>query len=165
MIALGVDSGSRCTGFGVVERRGGRDRALAYGAVRLPADLPHPERLLTIHERLRDLIAEHRPDVAALEGVFVAGNAQSALKLGQVRGAVMVTCAAAGVPLLEFSPAEVKTAVAGYGRAEKRQVQAMVKAILGLGTLPSPFDAADALALALCALSASQSPLAPRRRP
>lgn len=165
MIALGVDSGSRCTGFAVVERREGRDRALAYGAVRLAAELSHPQRLLKIHERLRDLIVEHRPDVAALEGVFVAGNAQSALKLGQVRGVVMVTCAAAGVPLLEFSPAEVKTAVAGYGRAEKHQVQAMVKAILGLPTLPSPFDAADALALALCALTASQSPLVTARRP
>ncbi|MGC8762096.1 MAG: crossover junction endodeoxyribonuclease RuvC [Acidobacteriota bacterium] len=165
MIALGVDSGSRCTGFGVVERRGGRDRALSYGALRLPGDLPHPQRLLRIHEALRDLIAEHHPDVAALEGVFVAGNVQSALKLGQVRGAVMVACAAAGLPLLEFSPAEVKTAVAGYGRAEKHQVQAMVKAILGLADLPSPSDAADALALALCALSASTSPLAPRRRP
>lgn len=163
MIALGVDSGSRCTGFGVVERRGGRDRALDYGAVRLSGDLPHPERLFRIHQRLKSLIEEHRPDVVALEGVFVAGNAQSALKLGQVRGAVMVTAAAAGVPLLEFSPAEVKVAVAGYGRAEKRQVQAMVKAILGLETLPSPFDAADALALALCALSASSSPLVSRR--
>ncbi|MEW5763453.1 MAG: crossover junction endodeoxyribonuclease RuvC [Acidobacteriota bacterium] len=156
MIALGVDSGSRCTGYGVVEGRGPAHRALAFGAVRLSPDLPHSERLALIGERLRALIGEFHPEVLALEGVFMAENAQSALKLGQVRGAVMLTAAQVGVPVLEISPAEVKAAVTGYGRAEKVQVQKMVQAILGLPKPPTPLDASDALALAICALARSR---------
>ena len=153
MIALGVDSGSRCTGYGVVEGRGAAHKALAYGALRLEPDLPHPDRLALIGARLRELIGEFRPEVLALEGVFMAENAQSALKLGQVRGAVMLTAAQEGVPVVEISPAEVKAAVTGYGRAEKTQVQKMVQAILGLPKPPTPHDASDALALAICALA------------
>jgi crossover junction endodeoxyribonuclease RuvC len=158
MIALGVDSGSRCTGYGVVEGRGANHRALAFGAVRLSPDLPHSERLALIGAKLREIIGEFHPQVLALEGVFMAGNAQSALKLGQVRGAVMLTAAQEGVPVMEVSPAEVKVAVTGYGRAEKMQVQKMVQAILGLPVPPSPHDASDALALAICALA--RGPLA-----
>lgn len=155
MIALGVDSGSLSTGYGVVLAQGSVRRALDYGAIRNDARTPHPERLALIFRRLRDLIRQFRPDLLALEGVFVSQNVQSALKLGQVRGAVMVAAAEEGVPVVELAPNTVKAAVTGYGHAEKSQVQFMVKAILGLPTLPKPHDAADALALAICALNRS----------
>ncbi len=153
MIVLGVDSGSLSTGYGVVEGSGNLHRALAFGAIRCKSDQPHPERLAAIHRAIREIIQTHRPQILALEEVFVARNAQSALKLGQVRGAVMVAAFEAGVEVLEFSATQVKSAVTGYGRAEKGQVQLMVKSILGLTKVPEPHDAADALALAICALS------------
>jgi crossover junction endodeoxyribonuclease RuvC len=155
MIALGVDSGSLSTGYGIVEGHANRLRALDYGAIRNPADREHPERLALIHKRIREVIALHRPEVLALEQVFVARNAQSALKLGQVRGAVMVAGIEEGLRIIEFSATQVKAAVTGFGRAEKTQVQFMVKTILGLEKIPHPHDAADALALAICALSRS----------
>lgn len=155
MIALGVDSGSLSTGYGVVERRGSSYLSLDYGAIRNASKTPHAERLLVIHDHLSEVIERFRPSILSLEGVFFSKNAQSALKLGQVRGAVMVTAASRGVEIREFSPAEVKTAVTGYGRAEKEQVQKMVKSMLGLPSIPRPNDAADALALALCALARS----------
>lgn len=153
MIVLGVDSGSLTTGYGVVEGAGNLHKALAYGAIRCRADQPHPERLAAIHRAIGEIIQNHRPEILALEEVFMARNAQSALKLGQVRGAVMVAASEAGVDVLEFSATQVKAAVTGYGRAEKSQVQLMVKSILGLAKVPEPNDAADALALAICALS------------
>ncbi len=153
MVVIGVDSGSLCTGFGVVEGTGNVQRVLAYGAIRNQAKTDHAQRLAVIHDGLVSVIREHRPDLLALEGIFMAKNAQSALKLGQVRGAVMVTAFAEGVRVVEFSPAEVKVAVTGYGRADKSQVQHMVKSILGLREIPRPHDAADALALAICALA------------
>ncbi len=153
MVVLGVDSGSLCTGFGVVEGAGNVQRALTYGAIRNQSKTGHAERLAAIHNGLLSVIREYRPELLALEGVFMAKNAQSALKLGQVRGAVMVTAVAEGVRVAEFSPAEVKVAVTGYGRADKSQVQHMVKSILGLREIPRPHDAADALALAICALA------------
>jgi len=155
MIALGVDSGSLSTGYGVVERRGSSYRSLDYGAIRNTSKTPHSERLLVIYEHLIEVIERFQPSILSLEGVFMSKNAQSALKLGQVRGAVMVTAASRGVKIREFSPAEVKSAVTGYGRAEKEQVQKMVKSMLGLPSIPRPHDAADALALALCALASS----------
>jgi crossover junction endodeoxyribonuclease RuvC len=155
MIAIGVDSGSLRTGYGVVRGAGNRSRCLAYGVIRLQPSAPHPERLAAIHRGLKDLIREHRPDVLALEGAFFSVNAQSALKLGQVRGAVMVTAFMEGLEVREYSPAEVKAAVTGHGRAAKEQVQRMVKALLGLEAIPEPHDAADALALALCAIARS----------
>jgi crossover junction endodeoxyribonuclease RuvC len=155
MIVLGVDSGSLSTGYGVVEGNGNRLRALDYGAIRNPSDREHPERLSLIYKGLRDLIGRHHPEVLALEQVFVARNAQSALKLGQVRGAVMVAGMESGLRVVEFSATQVKAAVTGFGRAEKAQVQFMVKTLLGLQKLPQPHDAADALALAICALTRS----------
>ncbi len=153
MVVLGVDSGSVCTGFGVVEGTGNVQRALTFGAIRNRPKTGHAERLAVIHDGLVKVIREYRPELLALEGVFMAKNAQSALKLGQVRGAVMVTAFTEGVRVVEFSPAEVKVAVTGYGRADKSQVQHMVKSILGLREIPRPHDAADALALAICALA------------
>jgi crossover junction endodeoxyribonuclease RuvC len=153
MVVLGVDSGSLSTGYGVVEGDGRLHRALAYGAIRNDPGTGHPQRLALIRDKLREVIREYRPQLLALEGVFVSRSPVSALKLGQVRGAVMVTAMDEGLEVREFSPAEVKMAVTGYGRADKEQVQVMVKAILGLPKPPRPHDAADALALALCALN------------
>jgi crossover junction endodeoxyribonuclease RuvC len=155
MIVLGVDAGSLSTGYGVVEAVGNRHRALDYGAIRNVPERTHPERLARIHARLLEVIDRYGPAVLALEEAFVARNAQSALKLGQVRGAVMVAAIGRGLEVMEFSPAEVKAAVTGHGRAEKAQVQLMVKALLGLTRVPEPHDAADALAVAICALGSA----------
>ena len=153
MIALGVDSGSLSTGYGVVQAQGSTHRALEFGAIRNESGTPHPERLIRIFRRLQEVIEKFHPDILALEEVFVSQNIQSALKLGQVRGAVMVAAAGRGVPVLELAPNTVKAAVTGHGHADKTQVQFMVKTILGLKAVPKPHDAADALALAICALN------------
>lgn len=164
MIALGVDSGSLSTGYGVVQATGSTHRALDFGAIRNDAATPHAERLALIFRRLHEIMDRNPPDLLALEEVFVSRNPQSALKLGQVRGAVMVAAAERGVPVVELSPTMVKAAVTGHGHADKAQVQFMVKAILGLSSIPKPHDAADALALAICALN-RKSPLELGARP
>ena len=153
MIVLGVDPGSLCTGYGLVESGSRVHRALEWGAIRNPPSASQPERIAGIYRNLREIACRFKPHLMAIEGVFYCKNAQSALKLGQVRGAVMMAALEEGLEIREFSPAEVKVAVTGYGRAEKAQVQAMVKTILALPKLPEPHDAADALALALCALT------------
>src|SRR5688572_18205531 len=119
------------------------------GAIANPASNSFPEKLRVIHAELSILIARHRPDVVAIENLFHAVNARSALKLGHARGVAMLAAVEAGVPIVEYTPAEVKRAVVGYGRAEKPQVQMMVKLLLGLAAPPSPHDAADALAVAI----------------
>lgn len=153
MIVLGVDPGSLCTGYGLVDGGARVHRAIVWGAIRSPSSASQPERLAGIYRNLREISQRFKPQLMAIEGVFYCKNAQSALKLGQVRGAVMMAALEEGLEVREFSPAEVKVAVTGYGRAEKAQVQTMVKTILGLPKLPEPHDAADALALALCALT------------
>lgn len=154
MVIMGVDPGSRVTGFGVISLEGNRVRCLDYGAIRTVAGRqavpPVCDRLNLIFQGLQKVIAQHSPDVVAVEGVFHAANVKSALTLGHVRGVVLLAVAQAGIPLSEFSPLEVKKAVAGYGRADKSQVQSMVQVLLHLRTLPEPHDASDALALALC---------------
>ncbi len=145
---LGIDPGSRVTGYGLVEVQGSRSRCVAQGVIRLP-EKPLEQRLLLLLTRLRELIAEHRPDEAALEQVFVRRNVASALVLGQARGAALCAIAEAGLPLYEYAPASIKQAIAGSGRAEKPQVQRMVKVLLNLPAAPAE-DAADALACALC---------------
>src|SRR5688572_31890396 len=123
---------------------------IVCGAIAIPASNSFPEKLKIIHVELGLLIAEHRPDVVAIENLFHAANARSALKLGHARGVAMLAAVEAGVPIVEYTPAEIGRAVVGYGRAEKHQVQQMVKLILGLSALPTPHDAADALAVAIC---------------
>lgn len=154
---LGLDPGSAVTGFGLVESDGRKHTAVEYGAIRLPVRAPFAERLLVLGERLKDLIARLQPHQIAIEDVFAALNVKSALKLGQVRGVAMLVAGRAGVPIAEYSPLEVKRAVVGYGRAEKHQVQLMVKTLLGLTEVPQPHDAADALALAICHLHRSET--------
>jgi len=147
---FGIDPGSERTGYGCVETDGSRHRIVVCGAITTPPFATFPEKLLTIHRRLAALIGECRPDCVAIENLFHATNVRSALKLGHARGVAMLAAVEAGLPVAEYTPAEIKRAVVGYGRADKRQVQHMVKLILGLGELPSPHDAADALAVAIC---------------
>src|SRR6185437_8573700 len=122
------------------------------GAIASPAAAPFPQKLKTIHSELALLLAAHRPDCVAIENLFHAINARSALTLGHARGVAMLAAVEAGVPIVEYTPAEVKQAVVGYGRAEKTQVQSMIQLLLGLSEPPAPFDAADALAIAVCHL-------------
>ena len=150
MKVLGIDPGTAACGYGIVHESGGRIRALDHGWWQTPARERPELRLKTIFEGVQALIAEHAPDAVALEESFVGADARTALSVGQARGAVLVAAATAGMECTEYAPARVKQAVCGYGRAEKEQVQRMVKAILGLDTPPTPNHAADALAVAIC---------------
>lgn len=153
MRVLGIDCGTEYTGFGVVELAlSGRLHYLTCGAIKLSPRDPLPARLNCIYTRLEELIHEHRPDQVAIEDVFYALNAKSALKLGQVRGVAMLAAAAAGLEVAEYAPLSIKSAVVGYGRAEKQQVQHMVTRLLELAEPPEPTDASDALAIAICHL-------------
>jgi crossover junction endodeoxyribonuclease RuvC len=146
---FGIDPGSERTGYGCVETNGSRHRIVISGAITSPA-ASFPDKLLAIHAGLSALLAECRPDCVAIENLFFATNVRSALKLGHARGVAVLAAVEAGVPIAEYTPAEIKRAVVGYGRAEKPQVQQMVKILLGLSAPPSPNDAADALAVAIC---------------
>ena len=152
MRVFGIDPGSARTGYGCVQSDGVRHRLIVCGAIGSPASRPFPEKLKVIHAELQTLLARHRPDCVAIENLFHAANARSALKLGHARGVAMLAAVEAGVAIVEYTPAEVKQSVVGYGRAEKRQVQSMVQLLLGLAEPPAPFDAADALAIAVCHL-------------
>ena len=150
MKILGVDPGSQCTGYGCIDTSGSRHSVVVCGVIAAPAHVTFPEKLLTIHQGLSELLAQHQPNAVAIEDLFYARNARSALILGHVRGVLMLAASEAGVPISEYSPTEVKQAVVGYGRAEKRQVQQMVTLILGMDTAPTPLDVSDALAVAVC---------------
>jgi crossover junction endodeoxyribonuclease RuvC len=147
---FGIDPGSERTGYGCVETDGSRHRIVTCGAITSSRSASLPDRLLAIHTGLSALLAECRPDCVAIENLFFATNVRSALKLGHARGVAMLAAVEAGLPVVEYTPAEIKRAVVGYGRAEKPQVQQMVKILLGLAAVPSPHDAADALAVAIC---------------
>lgn len=150
MRVLGIDCGSRITGYGVIDSGGASCVLVECGAIRVKSTDQLGLRLKSIHAGIEDLIQRCRPDAAAFENVFYATNVSSALKLGHVRGVSMVAAAQSNLPIFEYSPLEVKSAVTGYGRAEKSQVQQMVRALLHLQTLPEPYDASDALAVAIC---------------
>lgn len=150
MRVFGIDPGSERTGYGCVETDGSRHRIVVCGAIRCPALASFPDKLLRIHSQLSEILADCRPACAAIENVFYSVNARSALKLGHARGVAMLAAVEAGIPVFEYTPAEIKRAVVGYGRAEKPQVQQMIKLLLGLAEVPSPHDAADALAVAIC---------------
>jgi len=147
---LGVDPGSGATGYGMIDTDGSRHRTILFGAVTTSPRRPFHQRLLTIFEELDAVLAREGADVMAIEGVFHSANVQAALKLGHARGVALVVAARRGLDVREYSPLEIKSAVVGYGRAEKIQVQAMVQLILGLPELPTPDHAADALAVAIC---------------
>ena len=150
MKVVGIDPGTANCGYGIVHESGGRLKAIAHGCWTTGADVPIELRLRTLFDGVAALIAEHAPDAVVLEESFVGADARIALSVGQARGAVLVASAVAGIECTEYAPARVKQAVCGYGRAEKSQVQRMVKAILGLPKVPTPNHAADALAVAIC---------------
>ena len=152
MRVFGIDPGSVRTGYACVETDGRRHRLIACGAITVLAGDAFPERLERIHRELTSLLASCRPECVAIENVFHAKNARSALKLGHARGVAMLAAAQAGCLVVEYTPAEVKRAVVGHGRAEKTQVQQMVKLLLGLEQAPTPLDASDACAVAICHL-------------
>ena len=150
MKVLGIDPGTAACGYGIVHGSGGSLQAVEFGWLRTSAQERLELRLRRIHDAVADLIARHEPDAVALEESFVGADARTALSVGQARGAVLVAAARAGVECAEYAPSRVKQAVCGYGRAEKAQVQRMVKAILGMSEEPKPSHAADALAVAIC---------------
>ncbi len=152
MRVFGIDPGSDRTGYGCVDSDGRTHRLVLCGAVRTRATDAFPDKLGTIHRELSSIIADCHPDCVVIENLFHAVNVRSALKLGHARGVAMLAAVEAGVPIVEYTPAEVKQSVVGYGRAEKGQVQSMVQLLLGLVAPPAPFDASDALAIAVCHL-------------
>lgn len=160
MKIFGIDPGSDRTGYGCVERVGARHSLVICGTLSGPANADFPGKLKAIHGGLVALLSRHRPDCVAVENIFYARNVRSALKLGHARGVVLLAASEAGLPIVEYAPAEIKRAVVGYGRAEKHQVQQMVKLLLGLDAAPSPHDVADALAVAICHLQSSSGAIA-----
>jgi crossover junction endodeoxyribonuclease RuvC len=150
VLVLGIDPGTAITGYGLVHEN---DEGLALvecGVITTPADQPLPQRLQTIYRGLTAIIGQHRPDQVAVEELFFSRNVRTALSVGQARGVVLLAAAEAGLPLHEYKPLEVKQTVAGYGGADKRQVQEMVRLLLRLEEIPEPDDAADAVAVAVC---------------
>jgi crossover junction endodeoxyribonuclease RuvC len=159
MTTLGIDPGTALLGFGVI--RGDTDPVLVdVGVIETDSKAPMPERLVILYRETSRLIETYRPDVLAVEQLFFARNVTTAIAVGQARGVVLLAAAQAGVPVAEYSPSEVKFAVVGYGKADKHQMQEMVRIILNLDGLPRPDDAADALAVALC--HAQTAPFAAR---
>jgi len=157
MRVLGIDCGSRVTGYGVIDSDGADCFLVRYGTIRLKASDSLSVRLRSIHNGIAEIIRELQPEAAAFESLFYATNVQSALKLGHVRGVSMFAAAEANLPVFEYSPLEVKSAVTGYGRAEKIQVQQMVRSLLKLSASPEPYDASDALAVAICHVHVNQN--------
>lgn len=149
MLILGIDPGSHITGYGVIDKKGNYLRHIIHGEVKPRKDSLLSTVLISIYQRLSEVIVENSPQAIALENIFYGKNVRSLIKQAHVRGVIIFAGAGSGIPVFEYSPLEVKKAVVGYGRAEKRQVQTMVKAILKLPVLP-PADAADALAVAIC---------------
>ena len=151
MITLGIDPGTAITGYGIIkEEQDGCLRVLDYGVIRTSADQTQAERLVQLYHQITQLIILHQPDTGAVEKLFFERNVRTALHVGQARGVTMLALAEAHLPIGEYTPMEVKQAVAGYGGADKNQVQQMVRTILGLDDVPHPDDAADALAVAIC---------------
>ena len=158
MRALGIDPGTAITGWGIVEQEAGEQDLImvAYGAIKTSADLPFPERLTIIYDDLSEIVAQYRPDTAALEVLFFSRNTTTALSVGHGRGVAMLALAKAGLPIAEYKPLEIKQAVVGYGGADKGQVQRMLKLLLNLDDIPRPDDAADGLAVAICHLHSNR---------
>ena len=153
MFVLGVDPGlSRC-GYGVVQRKDGKEIAIAAGVIETPADMETPYRLTLLRDEIRELIVDYKPDVVAIERVLFQRNVATAISVGQAIGIAMTEGISAGCKVIEFSPNEVKQAVAGHGGADKEEMEKMVRILLGIQTPLQPVDAADALALALCFLA------------
>ena len=162
MRVFGIDPGSVRTGYGCLDTNGTRHRLVLCGALSAPAGSTFPDRLHVMHDGLVRLLRESSPDCVVIESLFHAKNVRSALVLGHARGVAVLAAVEAGLPLVEYTPTEIKLATVGYGRAEKVQVQQMVKLLLGLSVAPSPHDAADALAVAICHANSGSAALARR---
>ena len=156
MIVLGIDPGTAALGYGIVEAIRGRLREVDHGCLATSPDTTLPERLLAVHRVVDELIAVHSPRFVAIERLFFSKNAQTAFAVGQARGVVLLAAAQHGVPVVEATPNEVKSAIAGYGAADKEQVQRMVQLVLGMTQRPRPDDAADALAIAVWAANSAR---------
>lgn len=150
MRILGIDPGSNCTGYGIIDKENELLKLIAFGAIKCNSQDSFPQRLKKIKQEIVTLIKNLRPQILVIEGLFYAKNVKSVLKLGHVRGVILLAAVEEEIEIFEYSPLEVKSAVVGYGRAEKSQVQQMVKNLLHLKEIPQPSDAADALALAIC---------------
>lgn len=150
LIIIGIDPGTRITGYGVIEVKGTVYRTIDYGCIRPPATLKLSDRYLILFNAIEELLQKYRPDSLAVETQYVDKNVQSAIKLGMARGAAIIAAKRHGLSVFEYTPSKAKSAVVGSGKASKQQVQGMVKLLLNLQELPTPEDAADALALALC---------------
>lgn len=150
-VYLGIDPGIADTGFGLVRKEGPKMICLAYGSIKTSSKKPLDERLVELHDSLNEIIQRFSPDMVGIEELFFAKNAKTALVVGQARGVALLTIKQHKLPMMEFTPLQVKQAVSTYGRADKGQVQRMVKMLLNLKEIPKPDDAADALAIAICA--------------
>lgn len=150
MIIIGVDPGYAIVGIGVIEYNGNRFRPLEYGAITTPAGMPTVDRLKKIYDEMTLLIDKYQPDAVAIEELFFNSNQKTAINVAQARGVILVSVTNRSVPIFEYTPLQVKQSVTGYGRADKGQIQQMVKTLLNLNVIPKPDDAADGLALAIC---------------
>ncbi|MGI6751019.1 MAG: crossover junction endodeoxyribonuclease RuvC [Anaerovoracaceae bacterium] len=150
MRILGVDPGFAIMGYGIIDMKGNRFSPVTYGALTTDKEMEMPHRLKCLYNGLMDLICEYQPQVAAIEELFFNTNTRTAILVGQARGVAILACANSGLEICEYTPLQIKQGLIGYGRAEKRQIQVMVKNILGLSTIPKPDDTADALAAAIC---------------
>jgi crossover junction endodeoxyribonuclease RuvC len=151
MAVIGIDPGTAITGFGIIEENPqGSLQVLDYGVIRTEAHLKPEERLASIYQQLGDVISRRPIESAAVERLFFQKNAKTALSVGEARGVILLTLTQKGIPIYEYNPVDIKQAVTGYGRADKPQMQQMVKVLLELDEIPRPDDAADALAIAIC---------------
>jgi len=158
LTVIGIDPGTATTGYGLVrEEADGSLAVVEFGAILTPADMPMAERLLELHRRLAEILLLHRPTSGAVEKLFFSKNVTTAISVGQARGVALLALAQSGMGVAEYTPMEIKLAVAGYGGADKQQVQGMVKMLLGLKEAPRPDDVADALAVAICHLHTSRT--------
>lgn len=150
MIIIGIDPGYAIVGIGVIEYKGNKFRTLEYNAITTPAGMPTTERLKKIYQEMDAYLDKYNPDSVAIEELFFNSNQKTAINVAQARGVLLVAVANRGIPIFEYTPLQVKQSVTGYGRADKKQIQTMVKMMLRLNAIPKPDDAADALAIAIC---------------
>ncbi len=147
---IGIDPGYAITGYGIISKTGNKLKAIDYGVIETAAKTEFPTRLLAINDKVRFILETFKPDIMVVEELFLYNNRTTAIGTAQARGVVLVEAARAGIPVYEFTPNQVKLAVTGYGRADKKQVSTMVKSLLGLKEVPKPDDVTDALAIAIC---------------